>query len=46
MKKITFQKLTPQGIASIGHAVEVMAENEDLMAHKLAMTLRLSAITK
>lgn len=39
-KKITFQRLTPRGIASIGDAVEVMAENEDLMAHKLAMTLR------
>jgi len=45
-KKITFQRLTPQGIASIGRAVEVMAENEDLMAHKLAMTLRFNAIKK
>ena len=46
MKKITFQRLTPQGIASIGRTVEIMAENEDLMAHKLAMTLRLNAIKK
>ena len=46
MKKITFQRLTPQGIASIGRTVEIMAENEDLMAHKLAMTLRLKEIKK
>lgn len=43
-KKITFQKLTPQGINSIGRTVEIMAENEDLNAHKLAMTLRIKAV--
>lgn len=43
-KKITFQQLSPEGICSIGGAVEEMAENEDLMAHKLAMTLRLEAV--
>ncbi len=43
-KKITFQELTPQGIKSIGNAVETMAENEDLYAHKLAMTLRINAV--
>lgn len=40
MRKITFQHLDEQGIRSIGHAVEVMAENEQLFAHKNAMTLR------
>ena len=40
MRKITFQHLTEQGIRSIGHAVEVMADNEQLFAHKNAMTLR------
>ena len=43
-KKITFQELTPQGISSIGRAVEVMAENEDLFAHKMAMTLRINSL--
>lgn len=43
-KKITFQELTPEGINSIGKAVEIMAENEDLMAHKMAMTLRINAL--
>ena len=43
-KKITFQELTPEGVRSIGRAVEVMAENEDLFAHKIAMTLRLNSL--
>lgn len=40
-RKITFQHLTPQGIQSIGRAVEVMAESESLDAHRNAMTLRM-----
>ena len=46
MKKITFQHLTRRGIEEIGPTVEIMAENEDLMAHKLAVTLRLKEIKK
>lgn len=45
VKKITFQHLSREGITSIGHAVETMAEEEQLFAHKNAMTLRLGAIT-
>lgn len=40
-RKITFQHLTEQGIASIGRAVELMAEAESLDAHRNAMTLRM-----
>ena len=43
-RKITFQHLTEDGIRSIGHAVELMAEAEQLDAHKNAMTVRLMAI--
>lgn len=43
-RKITFQHLTQEGIASIGRAVEVMAENEELAAHKNAMTVRMNAL--
>jgi histidinol dehydrogenase len=43
-RKITFQHLTKEGIRSIGHAVELMAEAEQLDAHKNAMTVRLRAI--
>ncbi len=44
MKKITFQRLTPEGISNIGRTVEIMAENEDLMAHRLAVSLRLNSL--
>ncbi len=43
-RKITFQHLTANGIRSIGHAVELMAEAEQLDAHKNAMTVRLKSI--
>lgn len=41
IKKITFQHLSREGLEHIGEAVEVMAENEDLMAHRLAVAVRL-----
>jgi histidinol dehydrogenase len=44
VKKITFQKLEQKGIESIGPAIEIMAEAEQLFAHKNAVTLRLKAI--
>ena len=40
-KKITFQRLSPEGLCSIGSTIEIMAENEDLMAHRMAVTVRL-----
>ena len=43
-RKITFQHLTPEGIRSIGHAVELMAQNEQLDAHKNAMTVRIDSL--
>ena len=43
-RKITFQHLTEEGIRHIGHAVELMAEAEQLDAHKNAMTVRIRAI--
>lgn len=43
-RKITFQELTAEGIRNIGPAVELMAEAEQLDAHKYAMTVRLNSI--
>ena len=43
-KKITFQKITKQGIKNIGPAIELMAEAEGLEAHKNAVTLRLESL--
>ena len=44
VKKITFQELTKEGIQNIGPAIELMAEAEQLMAHKNAVTVRLKDI--
>ncbi len=40
-KKITFQRLSQAGLEGIGRTVELMAEAEDLMAHRLAVAVRL-----
>ena len=39
-RKITFQHITREGIDSIGEAVELMAEAEQLEAHRRAMMVR------
>jgi histidinol dehydrogenase len=44
VKKITYQKITPKGLQALGPAVEIMAENEQLHAHKNAVTLRLNSL--
>ena len=43
-RKITFQHLTDEGIRNIGHAVELMAEAEQLDAHKNAMSVRIKSL--
>lgn len=44
IRKITFQEITREGIQTIGPAIELMAANEQLDAHKNAVTVRLNAI--
>ncbi len=44
VKKITFQKLTETGILNIGKSVELMAEAEQLQAHKNAVSVRLERL--
>lgn len=44
VKKITFQELSREGIQNIGPAIELMAEAEQLFAHKNAVTLRLKSL--
>ena len=41
VKKITYQKLTQQGLQNIGSTVELMAEAEGLHAHANAVSIRL-----
>lgn len=44
VKKITFQKISKEGLKLIGPAIEVMAEAENLRAHKNAVQIRLNSI--
>lgn len=41
IRKITFQEIKPEGLNSIGLAIELMAANEQLDAHKNAVSVRL-----
>ena len=43
-RKVTFQHLTEEGVRNIGRAVEMMAEAEQLDAHKNAMTVRINSL--
>ncbi|MCF6129689.1 histidinol dehydrogenase [Flavobacterium sp. AS60] len=44
VKKITFQKLTSQGIQNLGPTIELMAAAEQLEAHKNAVSIRLKKL--
>ena len=44
IRKITFQEINREGIQNIGPAIEVMAANEHLDAHKNAVSVRLNSI--
>lgn len=46
IRKITFQEITREGMEAIGPAIELMAANEQLDAHKNAVTVRLKACKK
>ncbi|WP_146742183.1 histidinol dehydrogenase, partial [Lonsdalea populi] len=43
-KRMTVQQLTPQGLLALAPAVEVMAQAEQLTAHKNAVSLRVAAL--
>ena len=44
LKTITFQKISEEGIKTIGPAIELMADAEGLKAHKRAVSFRLEAL--
>ena len=41
MKKITFQEISKEGIRNLGPTIQVLAENEQLIAHRNAVSFRL-----
>ncbi|PZX53858.1 histidinol dehydrogenase [Algoriphagus ratkowskyi] len=42
VKKITYQKISPEGLKNLGPTIEIMAENELLDGHKNAVSIRLN----
>lgn len=46
VKKITFQRISPKGLQSLGPSIEIMAEAEGLRAHKNAVSIRLKKLNK
>ena len=43
-KKMTFQEITPDGIRRLGPVIQTMAANEQLDAHRNAVTIRINAL--
>lgn len=43
IKKMTFQEISAEGIRGLGDTIRVMASNEQLEAHRNAVTVRLNA---
>ena len=41
VKKVTYQKISEKGIKALGPVIETMAEAEQLVAHKNAVSVRL-----
>jgi histidinol dehydrogenase len=46
LKSISFQQLSAQGLKNIGNTIELMAEAEQLEAHKYAVSVRLAKLNK
>lgn len=44
IKKITFQEITADGIRQLGDTIHIMAANEQLEAHRNAVTIRLKTL--
>lgn len=44
IKKITFQEISAEGIRALAPAIRTMAENEQLEAHRNAVTVRLDSL--
>ena len=44
IKKMTFQEISADGIRQLGDTIRTMAANEELEAHRNAVTVRLNAL--
>ena len=46
MKRISYQEISADGLALLGPAIKTMAEEEELLAHSLAVDIRLARLMK
>ena len=46
MKRISYQEISEDGLTNLGPAIKAMAEAEELMAHSIAVDIRLGKLTK
>ena len=46
IKKITFQEITPEGLQGLSETLQSMADAENLVAHKNAVSLRIEELQK
>jgi len=46
MKRISYQKISEDGLTNLGPTIQVMAEEEELMAHSIAVQIRLRKLTE
>jgi histidinol dehydrogenase len=44
IRKMTFQEITPEGLRQIGETIEIMAQAEQLEAHKNAVLIRMKQL--
>ena len=45
MKRISYQEISEDGLTNLGPAIKAMAEEEELMAHSIAVEIRLKKLT-
>jgi histidinol dehydrogenase len=46
MKRISYQEISEDGLTNLGPTIQVMAEEEELMAHSIAVQIRLRKLTE
>lgn len=46
MKRISYQEISEDGLTNLGPAIQVMAKEEELMGHSIAVEIRLKKLTE
>jgi len=46
MKRISYQEISEDGLTNLGPTIQVMAEEEELMAHSIAVQIRLKRLSE